>query len=76
MGYTIFNWALRYVEASAISGTIVAEPVVSALLAWLTLSERPGIATIVGGVVVLSGLSLSGLFLLLPGRWLPTEPVA
>jgi drug/metabolite transporter (DMT)-like permease len=71
MGYTIFNWALRYVEASAISGTIVAEPVVSALLAWLTLSERPGVATIVGGVV-----ALSGLFLLLRGRRLPTDPVA
>jgi drug/metabolite transporter (DMT)-like permease len=71
MGHTIFNWALRYVEASVISGTILAEPVVSALLAWLILSERPGVATVVGGVVVLSGL-----YLLLRGRRLRTEPVA
>ena len=34
-------------------------------------SERPGAATIVGGVVVLSGL-----FLLLQGRRLPKKPVA
>ena len=71
MGHTVFNWALRYVEASVISGTIFAEPVVSALLAWLILSEKPGVATVVGGAVVLSGL-----FLLLRGRRLPTEPIA
>jgi drug/metabolite transporter (DMT)-like permease len=58
MGHTVFNWALRYVDASMISGTILAEPVVSALLAWLVLSERPGLATVLGGVVVLLGLYL------------------
>ena len=58
LGHTIFNWALKYVDASIISGTILAEPVVSALLAWLVLSERPGLATVLGGVVVLLGLSL------------------
>jgi drug/metabolite transporter (DMT)-like permease len=62
MGHTVFNWALRYVEASIVSGTILAEPVVSALLAWLILSERPGLPTILGGVVVLAGL-----FMLLRG---------
>ena len=58
MGHTVFNWALKYVDASIISGTIVAEPVVSALLAWLVLSEKPGLATALGGVVVLLGLYL------------------
>jgi drug/metabolite transporter (DMT)-like permease len=71
MGHTVFNWALRYVEASILSGTILAEPVVSALLAWLILAEKPGLPTIVGGVVVLLGL-----FLLLHGRRLPSEPIA
>ncbi len=63
MGHTVFNWALRYVEASVISGTILAEPVVSAILAWIILFEQPGVATILGGGVVLVGL-----FLLLRGR--------
>jgi drug/metabolite transporter (DMT)-like permease len=58
MGHTVFNWALKYVDASIISGTIVAEPVVSALLAWLVLSEKPGLATAFGGLVVLLGLYL------------------
>ncbi|MDQ3791579.1 MAG: DMT family transporter [Actinomycetota bacterium] len=76
LGHTVLNWALRYVEASIISGTILAEPVVSALLAWLVLSERPGLATILGGTVVLAGL-----FLLLRGYEKrsgepPAEPVA
>ena len=70
MGHTVFNWALRYVEASIISGTILAEPVISALLAWMILSERPGTPTILGGAVVLGGL-----FLLLRGRHAPPEPV-
>jgi drug/metabolite transporter (DMT)-like permease len=63
LGHTVFNWALRYVEASVISGTILAEPVVAAFLAWLVLSERPGLLTVVGGAVVLAGL-----YFLLKGR--------
>jgi drug/metabolite transporter (DMT)-like permease len=61
-GHTVFKWALRHVEASIVSGTILAEPVVSALLAWLILSEKPGLPTILGGTVVPVGL-----FLLLRG---------
>lgn len=69
LGHTVFNWALGYVEASVVSGTILAEPVGSSLLAWLILHEKPGIATVLGGIVVLSGL-----FFLLRGR--PKESVA
>ena len=68
MGHTVFNWALRYVEASIISGTILAEPVVAAFLAWLVLSEKPGIATVIGGAIILSGL-----YFLLWGRRRPQE---
>ncbi len=56
MGHTVFNWALKYVEASIISGTILAEPVVAALLAWIVLAEKPGLATVAGGAIVLAGL--------------------
>jgi drug/metabolite transporter (DMT)-like permease len=58
LGHTVFNWALGYVEASVVSGAVLAEPVIAAFLAWLILSERPGPATILGGAVVLAGLSL------------------
>ena len=56
LGHTVLNWALRYVEATIISGSVLAEPVIAALLAWLILSEKPGIATALGGAVVLLGL--------------------
>ena len=70
LGHTVFNWALGYVEAAIISGTILAEPVVAALLAWWVLSEKPGLPTATGGAIVLVGL-----FLLLRGRSAPAEPV-
>jgi drug/metabolite transporter (DMT)-like permease len=71
MGHTVFNWALRYVQASIVSGAILAEPVVASLLAWLVLSERPGLPTIIGGAVVLAGL-----YFLLRGRPVASEPVS
>ncbi|MDP8939900.1 MAG: DMT family transporter [Actinomycetota bacterium] len=63
------NWALRYVEASIVSGTILAEPVVAALLAWFVLSEKPATATVIGGVVILLGL-----YFVLGGRHTAQEP--
>ena len=71
LGHTVFNWALRYVEAAVISGAVLAEPVIAALLAWLVLAERPGVATVIGGAVVLAGL-----YLLLRGRRVPTVPAS
>lgn len=70
MGHTVFNWALRYVDTTIVAGTILAEPVVAALLAWLVLSEKPGLATLFGG-----GVILSGVYLLLRGyRKAPQAP--
>ena len=63
LGHTVLNWALRYIETSVISGSVLAEPVIAAGLAWLILSEKPGLPTVLGGGVVLAGL-----FLLLRGR--------
>ena len=63
LGHTVLNWALGYVEASVVSSAVLAEPVIASILAWLVLGETPGMATIIGGVVVLTGL-----FVLLRGR--------
>ncbi len=70
LGHTVLNWALEYVRASIVSGAILAEPVIAALLAWLVLSERPGLWTVLGGLVVLVGL-----YLLLRGEGGASGPV-
>jgi drug/metabolite transporter (DMT)-like permease len=69
LGHTVLNWALEYVQASIISGAILGEPVIAALLAWLVLSESPGLATLLGGLVVLAGL-----YLLLRGNGTSGQP--
>lgn len=56
LGHTLINWALKYVESSVVSVTLLGEPVGSALLAVVLFAEVPGIATVVGGIVVLLGI--------------------
>lgn len=58
LGHTIFNWALRYLKAAVLSGTILVEPVIATWLAWVVLDETPAVATLAGGGVVLVGLGL------------------
>ncbi len=58
MGHTVFNWALRYVKAPILSGTILLEPVLSTILAWAILKEVPPVASIGGGLIILVGLGL------------------
>lgn len=57
-GHTIFNWALRYVQASVVSMSILFEPVGSTVLAILFLNEYPRLAQIVGGIIIITGLCI------------------
>lgn len=59
IGHTSFNWALKYLHASVVSASVLGEPVGATLLAWLILSEKPPIFTLVGGVFILSGIYLT-----------------
>lgn len=58
-GHTVVNWALAHLESSVVSASLLGEPVASTLLALVLLGEVPGVATVVGGVVVLSGIVLT-----------------
>lgn len=58
-GHAVFNWALRYVPASAVAASFVAEPVGASLLAWLFLREQPPALTLLGGAIILSGVFLA-----------------
>ena len=59
IGHTSFNWALKYLHASVVSASILGEPVGATLLAWLILSEKPPVFTLIGGVFILSGIYLT-----------------
>ncbi|WP_226012510.1 DMT family transporter [Halomicrobium salinisoli] len=56
LGHTLVNWSLAHVRSSLVSVTLLGEPVGSALLALLLLSEAPGPWTVAGGTVVLAGI--------------------
>jgi len=56
-GHTGFNWALKYVPAFVVSLALLAEPVGAGLIAFVAMGETPSTATLVGGAVVLVGLS-------------------
>ena len=55
-GHTLINWALKHLESTVVSVSLLSEPLGSALLALVIFTEIPGPATILGGVVVLSGI--------------------
>ena len=57
-GHTVYNWALRYVKALLVSASILAEPVLSSILAFFLLSEVPSVYVLVGGPIVLVGIFL------------------
>ena len=60
VGHTVINWALKYVESSVVSVSLLGEPVGSTLLALVLLGEAPETITVVGGAVVLVGIYVTG----------------
>ena len=61
LGHTLINWALKYVESSVVSVSLLGEPVGSALLAFALFTEVPGEFTIVGGAIILFGIAVTSL---------------
>lgn len=56
LGHTVFNFLLGHVRASVVALGLMMEPVGATILALLVLSEVPGVLTVLGGVVVLTGV--------------------
>lgn len=59
IGHTMFNWAIKYVRPTAISVAFLGEPVVASVLALIFFSQRPPLATFIGGAFVLAGVYLT-----------------
>ena len=53
LGHTLFSWCMKYLSPSAVSLSVLGEPVIAALVAYLLLGEQLYLAQILGGLIVL-----------------------
>ena len=59
IGHTAFNWALKYLSAAYVSIALLGEPIGTVILAALFLKESPGILEMMGGILILSGITVA-----------------
>jgi drug/metabolite transporter (DMT)-like permease len=61
LGHTGVNYALRYVRAYVANLAVLGEPIGATLIAWLlpAIAEVPGPQTLIGGVLILTGIGLT-----------------
>ena len=56
IGHTVFNWVLRYVQASVVSVSVLGEPLGAILWASLFLREYPTLRQTIGACFIFGGL--------------------
>ncbi len=59
IGHSTYNWALRFLPAAIVAVTTLGEPIGSATLAYFFLRERPTIAVVIGGALILAGIYIA-----------------
>jgi drug/metabolite transporter (DMT)-like permease len=59
IGHSTFNWLLKYLSATMVAVTTLAEPIGSAALAYIFLNEIPSLAVLLGGALILTSIFLT-----------------
>lgn len=59
IGHSTFNWLLKYLSATLVAVTSLAEPIGSATLAYFLLKESPSWGVAAGGALILVGIFLT-----------------
>jgi len=61
LGHTLYNWSLAYIRASVASVSLLGEPIVSSLLAYIipSIHQEPTVFAIIGGCAILVGIYLT-----------------
>jgi len=59
IGHSTYNWLLKQLSATLVAITTLAEPVGSAVLAYIFLNELPTSAVMFGGLLILAGIYLA-----------------
>lgn len=62
IGHSAFNWALKYLSAAYVSIALLGEPVGTVILAALFLREQPTAMEVIGGVLILTGITVATQF--------------
>ncbi len=58
LGHGSLSWVLRYIRTEMVAVALLAEPIGSALLAWLILAEIPGQGVWIGGPILILGIGV------------------
>ena len=58
LGHSVNNYLLTKVPAYVVSSAVLGEPIGAALLAAMIFSQIPGLTTLIGFIVILSGIAL------------------
>ncbi|MFN2146087.1 MAG: DMT family transporter [Anaerolineales bacterium] len=61
IGHSIYNWSLGYLPAAFVAVTLLGEPIGTSILAFLVLDETPGWVKLVGGALILGGITIASL---------------
>ena len=59
LGHSVVNWALGHVPPVVVTLAILGEPIGASVLAYLVLHEVPPLASVLGGVLILTGIYLA-----------------
>jgi drug/metabolite transporter (DMT)-like permease len=59
LGHTMYNYALGKVSAFFVSTTLLGEPIIASVLAWLVINDVPSEWTFAGAPLVFIGILLS-----------------
>ena len=58
LGHTLLNWSIKYLSANVISVSILFEPIGAAILAFFIFNEHLGPSQLLGGGIVILGITL------------------
>lgn len=53
LGHTLFSWCMKYLSASAVSLSVLGEPVLAAIIAYFLFNESFTLGQFIGSVIVL-----------------------
>ncbi len=67
LGHSSINWSLKYFHPAMVGIFLLAEPVISIILAYFILTESPSAAKLLGCTVVIGGIALGFMHKTRPG---------